>query len=73
MKNNISCIEELDEEDTTKIKSVAFGEISIILYNMKSFSVDFKLVKVLSFKLCKLFNIRVYFKYNGLDSQKLFL
>ena len=57
MKNAISCIEELDEEDTMKIKSVAFGKISTILYNMKSFSVDFKLVKELSFKLCKQFNI----------------
>ena len=53
MKNTISCIEELDEEDTMKIKSVTFGKISIILYNMKSVSVNFKLVKELSFKLCK--------------------
>ncbi len=44
-KNTISCIKELDEEDTMKIKSVAFGKISIILYNMKSISVDFKLIK----------------------------
>ena len=40
IKNTISCIEELDEEDTMKIKSITFGKSSAILYNMKNFSVD---------------------------------
>ena len=51
------CIQELDEEDTTKIKTVAFGKISTILYNMKNFHVEIKIVKELSEKLCKQFDI----------------
>ncbi len=51
------CIQELDEEDTTKIKTVAFGKISTILFNMKNFHVEINIVKELSEKLCKQFDI----------------
>ena len=57
MKGVTSCIEELDEEDTSRIKTVAFGKVSTILFNMKSFHVPIKLVRELCIKLCKQFDI----------------
>ena len=50
-------IDELDEENNKKIKSVIDAKISTILYNMKQFHVPINLVKELSIILCKQFNI----------------
>ena len=50
-------IDELDEENNKKIKSVIDAKISTILYNMKQFHVPINLVKELSIILCNQFNI----------------
>ena len=50
-------IDELDEENNKKIKSVIDAKISTILYNMKQFHVPIPLVKELSIILCNKFNI----------------
>ena len=57
VKGVTSCIEELDEEDTTRIKTVAFGKVSTILFNMRSFNIPIQLVRELCIKLCKQFDI----------------
>ena len=56
-KGTIGFIEELDEENNKKIKSVIDAKISTILYNMKQFHVPINLVKELSIILCNQFNI----------------
>ena len=56
-KGTIGFIEELDEENNKKIKSVIDAKISTILYNMKQFHVPIPLVKELSIILCNKFNI----------------
>ncbi len=57
IKGVTSCIEELDEEDTTRIKTVAFGKVSTILFNMRAFHIPIKIVRELCIKLCKQFDI----------------
>ena len=56
-KGVTGCVEELDEENKSKIKSVADAKVSTILYNMKQFHVPLNLVKELSEILCNQFNI----------------
>ena len=56
-KGTIGFIDELDEENNKKIKSVIDAKISTILYNMKQFHVPINLVKELSIILCNQFNI----------------